>query len=330
MTHRYRVYGYTLATDHRMTSYLAPSDAEPDVVFVCRPSLEEAPGREELVYRSLLPGAGDDGLFSFFRLGDDAFRLVYPTTADFVIRRDRIDCRLFDAQYAYWVEIALLGPVLSFWLELRGSIALHASAVVEAGEAIGFIATSKSGKTSLAASFMAGGAALLTDDILPLHRTEVGEIMARPAFPQLRMWPDQVRAFVGDHSSFPRAHPAYDKRRIPAAAVGAFHAEAVRLGALCLPERGPHHASADITVSRIGGHEAFMSLLQSSFAAAVLERMPEMQQRRLSVVADILRRVPVYRLSYPHGFEHLHDVRSKVAKLLARSADQDGPAPGQS
>ncbi len=326
MKGRYRVYGYTLATEHPMASCLEPSEAEADVVFTCRPGPEELPGAEELLYRSVLPGADEDGLFTFYRLADDAFRLVYPTTADFVIRHDRIDCRLFDARYAYWVEIALLGPVLSFWLELRGSIALHASAVVDAGAAIGFIATSKSGKTSLAASFMAGGAALLTDDILPLHRTAAGQIMARPAFPQLRMWPDQVHVFAGDPSNYPRAHPDYDKRRIPASAVGTFHGEAVRLGALCLPERAPHQASAKIALSRIEGHEAFMCLLQSSFAASVLERVPELQQRRLSVVADIVRHVPIYRLSYTEGFDHLHDVRSQVAARLARSADH-APAP---
>lgn len=323
---RYRIYGYILQTDHHLTSYLTPSEEKADLEFVCRPSAEEAPASQQLVYRSVLPGIGDESLFSFYRLGDDSYRLFYSGIADFVIRRHHIECRLFDPQYAYWVEIALLGPVLSFWLELRGSIALHASGVVETGEAIGFIAASKSGKTSLAASYMTGGAELLADDILPLHRSEAGQIVARPAYPQLRMWPDQVRAFVGDPSSFPLAHPEFDKRRIPAGVLGDFHDGLVRLGALCLPERARPDECADIAVSRLGGTEAFMLLLQSSFAASVLEHMPEMRVRRLSLVADIVRSVPVYRLVYPHGYERLPDVRSRIARVLSHTADSNEPA----
>ncbi len=323
---RYRVYGYTLATDHPLTSFLTPSEAEADLVFVCRRSAEEAPASQQLVYRSVLPGIGDESLFSFYRLGDDAFRLYYPGTADFVIGRHHIECRLFDPQYAYWVEIALLGPVLSLWLEFRGSITLHASGVVEAEQAVGFIANSKSGKSSLAASYMAGGAALLADDILPLHRSDAGQIVARPAFPQLRMWPDEVRVFAGDPSGFPFAHPAYDKRRIPAAVVGRYHDEPVPLGALCMPERARPDECTDVTVSRIGGLEALMLLLQSSFVASVLEHMPEMKVRRLSLVADLLHTVPVYRLVYPHGFEHLPAVRARIAGVLAGTADGNEPA----
>jgi hypothetical protein len=324
---RYHLYGYTLATDHRLASFLASSDEEPDLVFVCKASAEEAPASQELVYRSVLPGFGNESLFSFFRLDDGAFRLYYPRTADFVIRRDRIECRLFDPQYAYWVEIALLGPVLSFWLELRGSIALHAAAVVVAGEGVGFIAASKAGKSSLAATFMAAGAALLADDILPLDRAVTGEIMARPAFPQLRMWPDQVRAFAGDPADFPLAHPEYDKRRVPASAVGGFHGQPVRLGALFLPERAAPMAHSDGEVYPIGGRDAFMTLLQASFAATVVEHIPDMQARRLSVVGDIVRRVPVYRLSYPDGFDRLPDVRSLITRALTQRVDCNAPAP---
>jgi hypothetical protein len=44
--------------------------------------------------------------------------------------------------------------------------------------------------------------------------------------------------------------------------------------------------------------------------------MPEMQARRLSLVARILRSVPVYRLRYPAGFDRLPRVHAKIMQTL--------------
>jgi len=325
---RVHVYGYTLETDHPLVSFLAPSDEPPDLVFTCTADFEPPRESGELIYESVLPGAGDEGLFSLYRM-ERGFKLHYSGTADFYIGNDQIHCHLLDPVYDYWVEIALLGPVLSFWLELRGSIALHASAVVRQGKAIGFIAASKSGKTSLAASFMEDGARLLTDDILPLHLTERGGVMARPGYPQLRMWPDQARVFAGDPARYPLAHPDYEKRRVPAAVIGGFHGDPAPLSALLLPERGgpappappgppapPLGAPSGVTLSRVPTQEALMILLRSSFAASVLERMPEMQIRRLGILAEILQKIPVFRLEYPEGYDRLPEVRNRLIQLL--------------
>jgi hypothetical protein len=309
------VYGYTLATDHPLVSFLDPSDKEPDAVFTCQAGGLTHAEAGTLVYQSVLPGAGDEALFSLFRMSD-GFRLHYSGTADFLIRADRIDCRLHDPEYAYWVEIALLGPVFSFWLELHGSIALHASAVVQPPNAIGFIASSKSGKTSLASSFVKEGAALLTDDILPLYLSEEGSVMARPGYPQMRMWADQARVFAGDPAAFPLVHPDFDKRRIPAATLGNFHGTPARLSVLFLPERVSAPDSSEITLTRVQTQEALITLLQNSFAAAVLERMPEMQVPRLRMLAGILQRIPVFRLSYPEGYDRLPAVREQILRFL--------------
>lgn len=315
---RVLVYGYTLETDHPMVSFLASSDEPPDLVFTCRADFEPPRATGELIYESVLPGAGDEGLFSLFRM-EHGFRLHYSATADFYIQDDQIHCHLLDPAYEYWVEIALLGPVLSFWLELQGSIALHASAVVRNDSAIGFIAASRSGKTSLAASFMEDGTRLLTDDILPLHLTDRGSVMARPGYPQLRMWPDQARVFAGDPARYPLAHPDYDKRRIPAAIIGGFHADPAPLSALLLPERGgpgPAGVPSGVALSPVPVQEALMILLRSSFAASVLERMPEMQVRRLGILAEILQKIPVFRLKYPEGYHRLPEVRTRLVQLL--------------
>jgi hypothetical protein len=308
---RYKVYGYVLETEHPLVSCLDDTDESPDLIFSL---VDSPPPPSELspAYQSSLPGFGDEAAFSLYRAADH-FTLRYSGSAEFYIRRDRIDCHLLDPQYEYWVEIALLGPVMSFWLEMRGHIAIHASAVVVDGEAVGMMAASKSGKTSLAASMMRAGGALLSDDILPLSLLN-GRPVARPGYPQMRMWPDQAQRFIANYQTLPLAHPDHDKRRVRARDIGRFHEAPAPLSAILIPERRDEPSAPELT--SVPKAEALFTLLRGSFAASVLESLPDFQKRRLSQLSDILRYVPVYRFTYPAGYDRLDDVREWLLDRL--------------
>lgn len=315
---RYFLYGYTLETDHPLVSHLEPSASAPDLTFTCGRDSEPGAGALEVVYESPLQNADGDPMFALLR-AETGFRLLYPGTASFDIRHDRIHCRLLNPADDYWVEIGLLGPVLSFWLELRGLVALHASAVVHRGRALGFMAASKSGKTSLAASFVQAGASLLTDDILPIRVPDQGAPLALAGFPQFRMWPDQAVEFGILSEDYPLAHPDFAKVRMPASAVGRFHAGTAPLAALILPERfspseGSDAQEVEVTWTRLAGPELVLILLQSSFAASVLERLPDMQVTRLDRISRIAERVPAFRLRYPAGYDRLPSVRDEIRR----------------
>lgn len=310
---RYDIYGFVLETDQPVASSLIRTDAPPDVVFSRGVRPEHTQRDFECVYDSSLPGLGDEALFSLYR-SEHLFKLRYSGTADFYIDAHTIQCRLLDPKYAYWIEIALLGPVMSFWLELRGLIALHAAAVVHEGRAIGMMASSTSGKTSLAASMMQNGSALLTDDIMPVSLTDK-TVTAHPGYPQMRMWPDQAAQFVSDPTSFPLAHPDFDKRRLPAGEIGGFHSDPAPLETILLPTR----TDLDETrLERVPRPEAVFALLRGSFAASILESMPDFQARRLKQVSHIVSCVPVYRFSYPQGYDRLPDVVDDLLTLLIR------------
>ena len=73
----------------------------------------------------------------------------------------------------------LYAQVLPLCATLQGLELFHASAVELRGQAIGFIASSGAGKSSIAAHLVAQGATLVTDDVLALE--PVGdEILAHP------------------------------------------------------------------------------------------------------------------------------------------------------
>src|SRR5947209_4441724 len=119
----------------------------------------------------------------------------FPRAGDFRVRPDRIEAYLPEREGGLG-ELCFLGPVLSYWFELRGLPTLHASAVSVDGRAVVFAARHGGGKSGLAATMIQAGAALLADDLVVLE--EVEDCWAvRPSYPMMRMWPDEVEHFLG-------------------------------------------------------------------------------------------------------------------------------------
>jgi len=181
----YSLYGINMATEFRFDNRLTPaSSGPPDITFVCqsRPA-------QTLDMTTLQPvyAAGDrgDGEPSFVLFRTDQVDMIHvEDVADFYLYRDRIVCHLLNQRRAYMVEILLLGTVLAYWLEQRGVVALHASAVVIDGCAVGFAGLNGGGKTSMAASLFELGYQLLADDILAVTFNSEGPV-AQPGYPRI-------------------------------------------------------------------------------------------------------------------------------------------------
>jgi hypothetical protein len=194
---------------------------------------------------------------------------------------------------------------------------LHASAVAVAGQgAVLFAGGKGSGKTTLAAGLLREGHELLGDDVVSLEEA-AGGVLARPSYPRLRLWPDQVRALTAmPVEGLRRVHPEVDKRWVPVGegGWGRFRAEPERVRCLYLVE------------GREGGAPSFAAVapaeaLVALSAAAFLPRMVHAlgwQRRRLGLLGHLVEAVPVRRLRYPLGFDRLAGVSGAVAADLAR------------
>ena len=90
-------------------------------------------------------------------------------------------------------RIDFLGRVLAVASHLRGSLCLHASAVVLDEGAIAFLAPKGFGKSTLALTLVSDGCRLLTDDTLPVDLTPA--IRARPGVHTVRLFSDSARRF---------------------------------------------------------------------------------------------------------------------------------------
>lgn len=312
----YGLYGLKLASDFPFRSNLPRVSGEPDLVFETTEKAPADEGELELVHATE-PRLEDGRSLTYVYRGNRCHLLRFTEVADYYLWEDRIVCRLLEEKYSYAVEIYLLGHAFSLWLELRGLPALHASAVVsDEGGAAMFLATNKGGKSSLATSLMLSGRPLLTDDILALEKRD-GEVLGRPGYPSMRMWPDQAEHFLGDWECLEVVHPWYSKRRVPVGGdFGKFHVEPAPISRVYLPERRTAgERGEEIEVSEVSPGEALMTLLSESFIPQTAESLG-LQGRRLEVLGALVRQAPVRRVSYPEGYDRLPRVRDRIIRDL--------------
>jgi hypothetical protein len=315
----YGLYGLNLASDFPFANRLAEGIGEPDLIFRLVDSPPTTGWEKDVPAFASSPevdGVEESLIYVYRQDGYDVLR--FTDVADYYLGPEGIVCHLLDPAYDYLVEIRLLGGAFPLWLELAGIPTLHASAVVVEGRAAVFLATNSGGKSSMAASLMQAGHPLLTDDILPLKKREE-TFVGRPGYPQMRMWPDQARHFVGRYEDLKIVHPAYSKRRVPVGdgGLGTFHGEPTPLACFYLPERrDPAGWGKGTEITPVSRTEALMALVGQSFVPHTVEALG-LQPRRLGFFAPLVARTPVRRIVYPEGYEHLPEVRRSILNDLA-------------
>ncbi|WP_420125048.1 serine/threonine protein kinase [Longimicrobium sp.] len=290
---RHRLFGFLVEADLPIPGLATvDEDAEPRVRIWMGsvPADVFQPGAaEEEWYVSPRTTADEAPTVVVHRLGGGAFRLRYADGCEYHVNAagTRIACT-WPAHFT--VEDAatyLLGPVFGLVLRLRGIPSLHASAVAVDGVAVALAGAAGTGKSTTAAALAARGHALLADDVLAL-RTEADGIVAQPAYPHLRLWPDIVPALLGPGAELPPLTPNWDKRGLRLDE--AFHPHPLPLGAvyvLCGREPGPHAPRLE----PMSAMDAMLALVANGYVGWFPDRAA--QARELEVLGLVGRTVPV-------------------------------------
>jgi len=306
---RYRLCGKVVKSDLRLPSLPMAGGGRPSVVI--RRQREEAVPRDggHPIYE-LVDSAGT--LVYRLTRGDGEYLWWYPNVGRFAISADgglirwvARDDSLPD------VTAVVAGPILGFALQLQGQVNLHGSAVVIDEQAVGLLAPSGGGKSTMAALLMSRGYRLLTDDVVSLDARSEG-VRVLPGYPTLKLWPDALGHFVddGDWRRLPRHASWLDKRVLPAADLGSVCGSARPLAALfVLSPTGP---DGDVEVTRLRGKEALLALVAHGYNAHLLALEPEVLVGQLNLFSRLVGSTPVYVIRCPRALERLNEVADAV------------------
>lgn len=209
------------------------------------------------------------------------------------------------------LSLALEGPILLFVGNRRGTPSLHASAVVSEHGAIAFLGPRGRGKSTMAATFLRRGAALLTDDALPLQAMSDG-IYATPGPRFMKVWHETALHALDLDEELPRLMDHAEKKLF---ALDDRHRHArvpARLRAVYVLDRYDPVAAGrtDVTVRTLGARDALLTLMSHTSNRTYL--LPADEAPFLPFYARVAGQVPVRVLTYPDGFTHQDAVHARI------------------
>jgi ABC-type dipeptide/oligopeptide/nickel transport system ATPase component len=192
---------------------------------------------------------------------------------------------------------------MGFVLLLRGTHALHASAVSVDGHGIAIVGAAGYGKSTTAAAFAKLGYSVMAEDVAALGR-EHGKFVVHPAYPCIRLWPESVNALFGAPDALPPLTPNWDKRYLELEGDRyRFQSAPLPLGAIYLLSERQDDASSP-RIEAIAPKAGMLELIANAYAPHMKDRAARAQEFELlrKVVAEVpLRRViPSTRLTEVH------------------------------
>lgn len=211
------------------------------------------------------------------------------------------------------LRLLLLGGCLAVLLHQRGHYVMHASAVAVEDTAVAFLGPKGRGKSSTAAAFYAQGHRLLADDLVAVDMSDSRELMVVPGFPQFKLWPSSASSILDDDpETLACLADGYEKRSRKA--TNGYASSPLPLDCVYVLCEGD-----EVEVSRLSPQEAIAELIGNSYIARfgrnALHGDEAISHLRNS--ADIVNRVPIFRLTRPDSLQVLPSVVGKVKEHVA-------------
>lgn len=269
----------------------------------------------------------DDG---GFRIAADAARFLvrFEELADLLITRDGRSVTL--------APVADLAPstlhhlicdhAVPLALARRGQPVLHGSAVQLAdGSVVAFVGESGRGKSTLAASFLAAGAGLVTDDCAPLRHPPGEPPLVVPSYGSLRLFDAAARLIGAEGVGAEVAHYT-DKLRIDIEALGFRRCpQPAALAAVFVVEEPPSLPMASLSMAPLEAlplAAAFQTLTRHAFH---LVEPGGQSGPVFAAFARLAAEVPVYPLAYPRRLDVFPALHRLIAQTLGVAIT---PSPG--
>jgi hypothetical protein len=259
----------------------------------------------------LVAAAGADGAYLYAAANDGArWTLRVGGICDFLVEEglDVVECRLDPDADPELVAVLLAGLAVAFLLGLAGHCVLHASAVELDGATVAFAGPSGSGKSTVAALLCAGGARLVTDDLLRLGLD--GTVTGLAGGPHLRLRPGAAWSLAA-FALPPPTSTTVDDRLAVRPTPSAFRASP--LSAIVLPLLS--REATEIDLRPVTGAESVTRLAAVCRVAGW--RDPDVLRSQLRSLARVAAGVQVVEAVIPWGPAHPSAIVSAL-RVLAR------------
>ena len=209
---------------------------------------------------------------------------------------------------------------LAVWLELNQVLCIHGNALEYKGRAIGLVAPSGTGKSTLSAKLCDSGFSWMTDDMMALHPENATENINQqyriyPSWPIARMWPDSVEAQLDvSHESLNKVHNDFSKRvvklegNLPAGNTSQILSTIYVLNRVA-------GAKQSCEIKTVKGSRALILLLQNSILGDAYTALG-VEKSRIATLSKLLDNINIKEVTYCNGSHNLNIVRNNIIEDL--------------
>ncbi len=236
--------------------------------------------------------------------------LGWKGVGEFVVEPGQISVHPEPSASLERVRMFLLGAVMGVLLHRAGLLVLHGSAIRSGDGAVVLLAPKWGGKSTTAGALVERGWEPVSDDLVAIDFSE-SELRVRPAFPQLKLWPDSLQALGKDSAAIPRIHPEFEKRDFRVG--GRFGTEPVPLRAVFLLER-----AAALSIEALDPLAALHAVMGHWYCARFeYETLVSLGlSSQFQGSTKLAHSVDCFRLEQPASLERIGEVAEAVERAL--------------
>lgn len=321
MSFRYSLYGLTLQSNLPIPGLLpAQSEASMDVDVTFRRQHREIGFEQAPWYISQALDENLAPILTVWRSKDASeYRFLYCDKTEFRIDRagTRVSATWPDGLSLENTTSYLVGQISAFVLRLRGSVCLHASAILVNNRAIAIVGDKGAGKSTTAASFVKQGYSVVSEDVTPLLDRD-SSFFVQPGYPRVNLWPEAVKSLNGTPDALPEIAPPWEKRYLDLQKDGAcFYMHAARLGAVYILASRSSKQPAPL-IERLSTRDALISLLTFAHGRYLLEK--PMRAREFDFMSRLAEVIPVRRVVPHTDLAHLDELCERILQDFRHSA----------
>jgi hypothetical protein len=197
-----------------------------------------------------------------------------------------------------FLRVIILGPALSFLLNQRGYLILHASAININGGAVAFLGTNGVGKSTTIMALQKFGYPLITDDILPVSFNEKGNPLIISSYSRLKLWPDILSHLIENVDECP---PTYKNSKKYSYFADNFSETALPLKKIYFLEK-----DKEFRLINLDKTESVMKLIESSYCYGIFNSEEIIEN--ISKCSKVVENVPTKVLKVHHSIEKIRSL----------------------
>ena len=206
---------------------------------------------------------------------------------------------------------------LAVWLELNKILCIHGNALEYKGQAIGLVAPSGTGKSTLSAKLCDSGFLWMTDDMMALHPENNNEqFRVYPSWPIARMWPDSLESQLNvSQTSLSKVHNGFNKRVVKLEEHLSVGNSSQILSTIYVLNRVTD-TNKSCEIKEVKSSKALILLLQNSILGDAYRALG-LEQNRISILSVLLEKISIKQITYCNGNQNLNTVRNKIIEDLS-------------